>query len=90
MVANLEFSDETKLGDETLGALPFEENGVLKISRKIESGKAVRKVTAPVESENEDVTIFDQTWRNGDTLNGVATVRTILLCKKEFHTPMIL
>ena len=81
MVATLEFIDTTKLGDETSGALPFEDNGVLQISRLIESGKAVRKTTDPITAENDKVTIFDQTWRNGDALNGVATVRIILLCK---------
>ena len=81
MVTKIEFLDETKLGDETDGALPFEKYGKLQIGRVIESGKAVRKTTAPVTGEIDDFTILDQTWRNGDALNGVATVRTIMLCK---------
>ena len=82
VVTKIEFLDETKLGDETNGALPFEENGELQISRLIGPGKAVRNTTAPwyVKGEIGGFTIFDQTWRNDDALNGVATVRTIMIC----------
>ena len=79
VVTKIEFLDETKLGDETNGALPFEKNGILQISRFIGPGKAVRKTTEPFEGKIGGFTIFDQTWRNDYALHGVATVRTIML-----------
>ena len=81
--STLEFTTEAKLADISVGVLPFEDkDGNLQVRRLIEKDNAVVKMTAPIENEISDVTIYDQTWRaEGDDdgqIQGIATVISLL------------